>query len=212
MDDICYEWECRVSTEKCDIALALDVIKEIYQKDVNNYLWVDADDGVERIGAYVKELSPIDNDLPIVNKAIVDYMVKKTPVEKTVNDCQDMIMFQKVVKLSDKYRWVEHEEGRYEEVRTGKRVIKLNYRYPETVKYTNKCYRVFASKDLHDGRLLKCGGLKGKGEKFADTSMHCFIWNDSTDGMKIPFKLDRQWYIDMTWKRLHDFGIERTET
>lgn len=65
VDDICWEWEQRCSTEQCSILLELDNISEIYQKDVNNYLWVDIDGGVERIGAYVKELSPIDNDLPI---------------------------------------------------------------------------------------------------------------------------------------------------
>lgn len=74
VDDICWEWEQRCSTEQCSILLELDNISEIYQKDVNNYLWVDIDGGVERIGAYVKELSPIDNDLPILNKALVDYI------------------------------------------------------------------------------------------------------------------------------------------
>ena len=55
VDDICWEWEQRCSTEQCSILLELDNISEIYQKDVNNYLWVDIDGGVERIGAYVKE-------------------------------------------------------------------------------------------------------------------------------------------------------------
>ena len=63
------------STDRCEILLELDCIHEIYQKDVNNYLWVDLDGGVERIGKYVKELSSIDNDLPILNKALVEYMV-----------------------------------------------------------------------------------------------------------------------------------------
>ena len=58
---------------------------------MNNYLWVGIDGGVERIGAYVKELSAVDNDLPILNKALVDYMVKKTPVEQTINQCDDLI-------------------------------------------------------------------------------------------------------------------------
>ena len=40
VDDICWEWEQRCSTERCSILLELDNISEIYQKDVNNYLWV----------------------------------------------------------------------------------------------------------------------------------------------------------------------------
>lgn len=207
MDDICWEWESRISTEKCSILLELDSIKEIYQKDVNNYLWVDADGGVERIGAYLKELSNIDNDLPILNKALVEYMVHKTPVEQTINQCDDLIMFQKVVKLSSNYKWVEHEHCMPEEHTKGVRVIKKYYIYPKTDRYTYKSYRVFASNDIQDGRLLRCGGKKGKGEKFGNTSEHCFIFNDSVEGVKVPQKLDRQWYIDLAKKRLKQFGI-----
>ena len=36
VDDICWEWEQRCSTEQCSILLELDNISEIYQKDVNN--------------------------------------------------------------------------------------------------------------------------------------------------------------------------------
>lgn len=207
MDDICYEWESRCSTDKCDIKLALDCIREIFQKDVNNYLWIAEDGSIERIGAYIKELSPIDNDFPILNKALVDYMSQRVPVEQTISQCNDLYMFQHVVKLSAKYSYVEHEEGHYEITHTGKRVIKTHYEYPNTRRFTNKCYRVFASRDPHDGRLLKCGGSRGKPEKFADTSEHCFVWNESTDGVRVPDKLDRDWYITKAKKRLKDYGI-----
>lgn len=209
MEDICHDWELRCSTDKCSIGLAQDALREIYQKDVNNYLWVAEDGSIERIGAYIKELSPIDNDFPILNKALVDYMSKKVPVEDTINGCDDLIMFQHVVKLSSKYQYVAHEEGDYREVRSGKRVIKTNYEYPHMKKFTMKCYRVFASRDMHDGRLLKCGGTRGKPEKFADTSEHSFIFNECTDGVKVPDKLDKNWYIQKAYKRLKDYGIRK---
>ncbi len=44
--------------KKCNISLGLDVVSEIFQKDVNNYLWIDSKGKIERKGAYVKELSP----------------------------------------------------------------------------------------------------------------------------------------------------------
>lgn len=207
MDDICWEWEQRCSTDKCFIGLALDCIKEIYQKDVNNYLWVGVDGDVERCGDYVKETSQTDNDLPIIRTALVEYMAHGIPVEETINKCDELWQFQKVVKLSSKYKWVEHEHSVPVEIRTGKRVIKTTYQYPETDKYTYKCYRVFASTDIRDGRLLKCGGSRGKPEKFGNTPDHCFIWNQSTDGIKVPPGLDRQWYINMAKKRLKAFGI-----
>lgn len=184
LDDICYEWEMRCSTEYCDIKLETDQIAEIYQKDVNNYLWVDLDGGVERKGAYVKELNKLDNDLPIINKALVDYMVHKTPVEETIMSCNDLIMFQKIAKLSNKYEYVLHN---------GKR-------------YSYKCYRVFASRDPKDSKLLKCRAGNNPA-KFGNTPDQCFIENGDIHGLPIPKKLDRQWYIDLAKKRLKDFGL-----
>lgn len=207
VDDICWEWEQRCSTERCSILLELDNISEIYQKDVNNYLWVGTNGSVERIGAYVKELSATDNDLPILNKALVEYMVHKTPVEQTINQCDDLIMFQKIVKLSNKYDWVEHEHCTPIITNTGKRVIKQVYEYPEKVRYSYKSYRVFASNCQDDGRLLKRKKVKPKGEKFGNTPDHCFICNDDVCGVKAPKTLDKSWYIDLAKKRLKQFGI-----
>jgi DNA polymerase len=208
VDDICWEWEQRCSTEKCSILLELDTISEIYQKDVNNYLWIDAKGKVERKGAYVKELSAIDNDLPIINKALVDFMVNKTPVEQTIEQCNDLIMFQKLVKLSDNYKWVEHEHGGRVERTKGVRKITTWYEYTKTQRYSYKSYRVFASNDLDDGRILKAGGKRGKAEKFGNTPEHCFIYNDSVVGVKCPATLDKAWYINLAKKRLKDFGIQ----
>ena len=210
VDDICWEWEQRCSTEHCSILLELDNISEIYQKDVNNYLWIDADGGVERIGAYVKGLSAIDNDLPILNKALVDYMVNKIPVEQTINNCDELIMFQKLVKLSGKYNWVEHEQGTGQVMKVTKHrdgTRTETWSYPDTQKYTYKCYRVFASNRKTDGRLLKRKKIKPKGEKFGNTPDHSFIYNDSVVGVTVPPELDRQWYIDLAKKRLKQFGI-----
>jgi DNA polymerase len=209
LDDICYEWESRVSTNKCSILLELDSIAEIYQKDVNNYLWIDADGDVERIGTYVKELSKIDNDLPILNTALVQYMVHKTPVEQTINHCNDLIQFQKIVKLSNNYKWVEHEHCEPLKKVEGVRVKRTYYDYPTTCKYTYKSYRVFASSDLKDGRILKGGGKRGKLEKFANTPEHSFIFNDEVIGVQVPNNLDRQWYIDLAKKRLEQFGVKK---
>ncbi len=210
MDDICWEWEKRCSTPLCDIRLELDCIREIYQKDVNNYLWTGLDGSMERKGAYVKELSPLDNDLPIINQALVDYMVRGIPLEQTISQCDELVKFQKIVKLSGNYKWVEHEHCTPVEQTRGTRVIHKWYEYPTTTRYTYKSYRVFASNDPMDGRLLKNGGKRGKAEKFGNTPDHCFIHNDSVDRVKVPGNLDRQWYIDLARKRLEDFGVSDT--
>lgn len=183
MDDICYEWESRCSSDKCSILLDTDQIHEIYQKDVNNYLWIDFDGGIECRGTYVKELNALDNDLPIVNQALVNYMVNKVPIEETISKCDDMIMFQKIVKLSGKYEYVSHND----------------------IKYDYKCYRVFASNKQSDGKICKC--RKGNNPaKFGNTPDRCFICNDDVTNMKVPPNLDKQWYVDLAMHRLHQFG------
>ncbi|MBR5296818.1 MAG: hypothetical protein IKU29_03000, partial [Parabacteroides sp.] len=183
---ICKEWE-----ERTGMGLGYDRITKICQKDVNNYIAVFEDGGIESKGAYVKKLNNLDYDLAIVNEAVRDYLLKKTPVENTIYSCKDFRKFQKVVKLSNKYKWVEHEEkGR-------------------TKRYDNKCYRVFASKDEGDGRILKCDGVRNPA-KFGNTPDRCFIVNDDIRGQttdRFP-KLDREWYVDLAIKRLRDFGVD----
>lgn len=187
IDDICFEWESRTR-----MGLGLDVISEIYQKDVNNYLWIDENGGLERKGAYVKELNDLDYDLAIVNRALVNYMAYGVPVEKTVNECDELRDFQKVVKVSNKYLFGQHNGRR------------LN----------DKTFRVFASKDESDTAIFKVKEKPDapftdpyKYEKFANTPLHCFIENGDINGVKCPDKLDKQYYIDLAKKRLIDYGV-----
>lgn len=182
IDDICFEWEKRTRMK-----LGLDVIKEIYQKDVNNYLWIDEDGNIERKGAYVKKLNDLDYDLAIVNKALVDYMAYGIPVETTINECDSFKDFQKVVKVSNKYVCGEHN---------GKQL-------------NDKTFRVFASKDQNDTATYKLKNKNGvlMPEKFANTPLHCFIENGDINGKKPPEKLNRNWYIDLAKERLKQYGV-----
>ena len=192
------EWQVRTGLE-----MEYKEFTKFISKDVNNYLAVKADGKIHAKGAYVKDLSDLDYDLPIVNEALRNYMIFGTPVEVTINSCTDFRKFQKIVKLSNKYDWVEHEQG-YAPTYTprGKRIDNYN----RTVKYDNKAYRVFASKDHNDGRLLKCDGARNP-TKFGNTPDHCFIENGDIRDMKIPSKLDRRYYIELAYKRLDDFGL-----
>lgn len=182
VDDICYEWESR-----CNMELEFDYISEIWQKDVNNYVFTQFDGKIERKGAYVKELSNMDNDLPILNKALVDYMLKGVPVEKTINECDELIMFQKIGKLTSNYDYV---------LWNGKR-------------YYNKCFRMFASTYPSDEAVKKVKLKEGKlrFDKFANTSQSSFIENGDITGAKVPMRLDKSWYINEARKRLEQYGV-----
>ena len=195
------EWE-----ERTSLCMEYSSFSKFISKDVNNYLAVKTDGKIHAKGAYVKDLNDLDYDLPIVNEALRNYMIFGTPVEVTINACTDLRKFQKIVKLSNKYDWVEHEQGYYHTYTKRGKLIE-NYQYTE--KYDNKAYRVFASLDTNDGRLLKCKSTENgdKKDKFGNTPDHCFIENGDIRNMKIPKKLDRQYYIDLAKKRLEDFGL-----
>lgn len=180
IDDIVYEWEKRTGLQ-----MEFDEYVKVMQKDVNNYIVVAADGHYKSKGAYVKKLGGLDFDLPIVNKAVVDYMTKNIPVEQTVNSCNDLIMFQKIVKLSSKYKNSWHN-GQV-----------LNER----------CFRVFASLYDSDSYIGKQKTNGATIEKFANTPLHCFIYNDEVNGVNVPKKLDKQWYIDLARERLKQFGV-----
>ena len=184
---ICKEWE-----ERTGMGLGYDKLTKIAQKDVNNYIAVFENGKIESKGAYVKELNDLDYDLAIVNEAVKGYLIYGYSVEDTILGCRELRKFQKIVKLSNKYDWVEHEYGK------------------GTTKFDNKAYRVFASLGNMDGRLLKCKQIeKGdKKDKFANTPDRCFIYNDDVRNVPIPSKLDRGWYIKKAIDRLKDFGVE----
>lgn len=209
MDDICFEWESR-----CNMELEFDEIGDseghgIYQKDVNNYVFQFSNGKLERKGAYVKELSPLDYDLPIVNKAVVEALVNGTPVEKTILGCDDLKEFQMVKKISSKYSHILHG-GHWETYKainpaTGR--LKTFERFNGERKELNeKCIRVFASTNKSDGGLWKVKG-ENKIEKLEGTPEHSFIFNEEVNGVKCPRHLDKQWYINTAKERLKGFGV-----
>lgn len=178
VDDITYQWE-----QKTHLTMEFDYFKKVIQGDVNNYIAIEPDGSYKAKGSYFKELSTIDNDLPIVNKAIKNYLIKNIPVEKTIYECDDLMQFQQIVKISSKYLYA---------VYNGK---VLN----------EKTLRVFASKDNRDGTLYKVKNVKGnlRSEKTAATPINAFIYNDSVQGVKCPEKLDKQWYVDLAYYRIN---------
>jgi DNA polymerase elongation subunit (family B) len=174
---ICKEWEDRTRMK-----LDFELFHKIYQKDVNNYIIIKEDGSYKSKGAYVKKLSNIDNDLPIVNMALKEFFINGVPVEETINNCRDLLMFQKVVKISYKYSHALYGNK----------------------KLSERCLRVFASKKEDDNGVYKVKE-NGRVEKIAGTPEKCFIKNEYVIGKRIPRRLDRGWYIQVAKKRLGDF-------
>ncbi|WP_419724922.1 hypothetical protein [Terrisporobacter petrolearius] len=182
--EICKEWSKRTKMN-----LDHDFIKKIIQKDVNNYVYVKEDNSIKSKGAYVKKLSLIDNDLPIVNKAIKQKLINNIEIEKTVNDSNNLIDFQKCIKITGKYSHAVY----------GKENINL------------KVLRVFASKLSSDNAIMKMKS-DGKLEKISYTPDRVFIDNSQVINKEIPQKLDKSWYIKLAKNRLESFIPENSFT
>lgn len=180
VDDVAYEWEHRTG-----MGLEFDEFTRVYQKDVNNYVLVAADGSMKTKGAYVKKLGPLDYDLAVVNKALVEFMVHGVPVEDTIAADDDLIDYQRVVKVSGKYKYGVHGHERL----------------------TDRCFRVFASTRESDGMIGRVKAGKAKPEKFGNTSEHSFIDNGDVHGKKCPCYLDKSWYIQLAKTRLAQFGV-----
>lgn len=179
VDDVAHEWETRTG-----LTLEFDEYRKVFQKDVNNYVIVDAEGKYKSKGAYVKKLSELDYDLAIVNQAIIDYLVKDVPIETTILSCDDLKKFQLVKKISSKYSTVMH----------GNKVL------------NEKCIRCFASKRQTDAGLFKVHGVRGNIAKIEGTPENAFIINDDiNDTIDFPPYLDKQWYINLAKERVGGF-------
>ena len=182
IDDVVAAWERRTGM-KMDFDTFFG---EIFQKDVNNYLIIDRETGAKKTkGGYIKPLSDLDYDLPILNKAVINYMVHGILPEQTIMECDDLKEFQLVSKISNKYSCILYGQKRLKE----------------------KCIRVFASKDPNAPGVKKVSIRTGRPAKLQNSPEHCFIFNDAVNGVKVPAKLDKQWYINKANKRLADFGV-----
>lgn len=215
--EIALEWENRTN-----LKLEWDVYEngKLVQKDVNNYILINKDkpNKYKSKGAYVKKLKPIDYDLSIVNKALVNYFVYDIPVEETINNCNNLIEFQKIIKLTNLYKGVVYGTGNKVKI-DGKDKIMVN----DGIQLKEKVHRVFASTRETDKGIYKVKIEKGNKsyEKVSYTPERCFIDNESMEVdwyydekediykyntcKQIPEYLDKKYYIDLANERIRQF-------
>lgn len=188
VDSICEEWQSRTGFE-----LETDSVSKIAQKDVNNYVEVQADGKSKAKGGYlVKGISTvgafnINNSCCIVATALKEYFVNGTPVEETINNCTDIFQFQIIAKAGAKYREAYHMVDGVKEP-----VQKVN--------------RVYATADERYGKLFKVKAEDDSTAKIEMLPEHCIIDNDNQLSIS---DVDKSFYIEMAKKRVNDFkGIK----
>ena len=188
LNEICREWQDRTRFE-----LEEDVVSKIAQKDVNNYVEIQPSGKSKSKGGYlVRGIAPagafnINNNACIVATALKEYFVNGTPVEETINACDDIFQFQLIAKAGAKYREAYH-------LVDGEQVP------------VQKVNRVYATKDERYGKLFKVKAENDATAKIEMLPEHCIIDNDNN--LTIT-DVDKDFYIEMAKKRINDFlGIK----
>lgn len=188
VDRIASEWEAETKFE-----LETDDVHKVWIKDVNNLLMIKTDGEVKTVGSYlnygisVKGAWTINNNMVIVKKALIEYFVNGTPVEETINGCNDIFDFQLIAKAGQKYREAYH--------------LVNGEQHP-----VQKVNRVYATADTRYGKLFKVKAEDDSTAKIEMLPEHCIIDNDNQLTIE---DVDKTFYIEMAKKRINDFlGIK----
>ena len=184
-----------------------DDFKKVIQKDVNNYIGIKADGSFKTKGGYVSLYGGggfKSNSLSIIDKAVVDYLVKGIKPETTVKECKDIFAFQQIAKTGSTY------EGSYQYV-NGERLP------------IQKVNRIYAVTDEKYGSVVKGKWITEKRKKdkisgkmisepvdppvwsetvISECPEHCFIDNENVLTVD---DLDLNYYIDMAKKRIDKY-------
>jgi hypothetical protein len=183
-------------------------VVKVYQKDVNNYLTVDAKGKVKSKGAWAKTWLRKDEhknlvndyteyDLVILRKALHAYYQHGTPVRETIEAATDLIDFQKIVMVSRKYKHAFH--GFYDK----KKKVLLT----EPKVLAERHLRIFASTNPEHGGIYKVHAEKLNINQVSDTPVNAIVFNGDITGMKtwdVPH-LDKEYYIKMAEDRVKKF-------
>lgn len=193
---ICKQWE-----EYCGFTLEHVNYKRMIFRDINNYLMVTTDKKkeIKEKGLFVtnKKINQ-GYAYPIVAKALYQYYVNNTPVEKYIKSQKDLFEFQKAERTSDKkfdvYIWP----------RNGDKAKKLQK--------SNRW--IVTAGNANEGRIIKYSkiSINPKTNKPKQTNMQKDRWltvvndmNSITDISKV--KIDYDFYITECYKIIRSIKI-----
>lgn len=189
LDKLCKVWE----NNKC-LELEEIIIKKVWIKDVNNLLFVSDTGQVTTVGGYLnhgvseKAGWTINNNMTVVDDALIAKMAYDVPIEDTIRNENNPFKFQIIAHAGSKYKSVYQD----------------NVRGRTPLQKTN---RVYASKDRSKGTLFKVKHGKQKGEKIASLPLSCLVDNEGTATIDL---IDKEWYINLARKRFYDFTGGKT--
>lgn len=199
---------CGAFVDKCGINLEYDIIKKIYQKDVNGYCMLDSNNKLKVKGGYFSASPDIKikvednedenhtetldlktmysdnfkaNSLSIVAEAVLKHLMFDIDITETIMSCDDIFRFQMISKVGGSYdRFVQESPG-------GDIILQK----------TNRIYAGFNK----SGCLVKVKN-DGRRDSLASCPTNPIIDNDNHCDIK---DINKQWYIDLANQRVSDF-------
>ena len=199
---------CNEFVKKCGIELEYDVIYKIVQRDVNNYAMLYGDENKPSIkakGGCFSSLPKIEiqedgtlkttykpdfksNSLSIVAEALLKKLLFNIPVEKTINECNELARFQNITHLGSSYEKMVQESD------NGDIELQRNN-------------RIYSGK-VPSGTLIK---VKSDGRR--DSLPNCPINPIVDNANKCTIEdINKEWYIELANTYVNDFlGIKRLE-
>jgi hypothetical protein len=212
-------------SERTRMVLEYENVVKVIQKDVNNYMTVDVKGKVKSKGSWakgwLKEMKKPDGtkeyvndytdyDCVILRKALQAYFKDGIPVADTINACDDLIDFQKIVMVSRKYDYAVH--GTPNELKW-----KENYQWKKKMEENDTCtvvperhLRIFASTNENHGGIFKKHAITKNLSKVSDSPKHAFILNGNIEYAKVSDypELDKSFYIKWAESRVKNFVRE----
>jgi hypothetical protein len=224
-----------------NLILEEDKISKIVQKDVNNYVMVFENGKVKTKGAYVTYgiagagAFSINNNHTIVKKAVIDYFVNGTPVEDTINGCDDIHEFQIIAKAGGGYKSVfrvppDFEDRKKKWKKDNRVCIEIwpsgngydparykpsKYWKEQPFKWSNydgprsevqRVNRVYASNNPNMGTLVK---IKPDGTVGKIGGLPDSVIIDNKNRLTLD-SVDKSWYINLAKKYIADYLGEET--
>lgn len=171
------KWE-KITGLKFDVTL----VSRLWQHNVNNYIMETSSGKIKVKGRWLDPtLNPFNNlFFRVVKKAVFDYLVRGTPIDATIKNEKNPLMFLYTVKTGGTY------DGTVLATPNGEIML-------------GKVNRIYASTDKVNGGTF----YKQKGQSrglVPDCPQVAKTYN--TEVVDIPSDLDYQWYIDKAQKML----------
>jgi hypothetical protein len=198
----------------------------MWVKDVNNLMFIDTKGKIKTVGGYLnygiaeKGAWKINNDFTIVKDAVIAYFAYNTPVEETINGCNDIFKFQIIAKAGGGYKSCYRVPPDFEERKKAwsrenryKKPDAKSWTYPP-LKWNNydgprcevqKVNRVYASVNPNMGTIVKVkpDGTVGK---IGGLPESCII--DNKNKLTID-AVDKSWYVALAKKYIEDYTGEK---